>query len=203
MASLILILPAVGNLPALGSPHLWILLILAMLASLFQPDYNPFSIAFIPGDRGTGAQIIWSIYLIQLTAVLEAVYLRYPQGFVWDVVAFLALVGCITGLAVRTWATVTLGHFFTMHISIAANQVVVSHGPYAIVRHPSYLGGFILCLSAVIFLHAWYAAAAAMLILPLAFLRRIHFEEQLLLNELGEDYAAYCRSTKSLIPLIL
>jgi protein-S-isoprenylcysteine O-methyltransferase len=202
MASLIVILPALGNMLVLGAAHLWILLVIAMLASVLQPDYNPFGIVFSSGDRGTGAQIIWSIYLVQLAAILEATYLRCPQSIVWDTAAYLSLIGCMIGLFIRTWAVVTLGKFFTMHISISENHVVVSHGPYALVRHPSYLGALILSLSAVILLHAWYAVIAAMLILPFAFLRRIHFEEERLLDALGDDYEAYRRRTKKIIPYI-
>lgn len=202
MASLIVILPALGNMPVLGAAHLWILLVIAMLASVLQPDYNPFRIVFSSGDRGTGAQIIWSVYVVQLAAILEAAYLRYPESTRWDGAAYLALSGCVIGLFIRTWAVVALGRFFTMYISIAENHVVVSHGPYALVRHPSYLGAFILSLSAVVFLHAWYAAMAAMLILPSAFLRRIHFEEKTLLDELGKDYEAYCSRTKKIVPYV-
>ena len=202
MASLIVILPALGNTPVLGAAHLWILLVIAMLASVLQPHYNPFGIVFSSGDRGTGAQIIWSVYLVQLAASLEATYLRCPQSIVWDAAAYLAVIGCMIGLSIRTWAVVTLGKFFTMHISIAESQVVVSHGPYALVRHPSYLGALILSLSAALFLHAWYAVIAALLILPLAFLRRIHLEEKRLLDALGEDYEAYRRRTKKIIPYL-
>jgi protein-S-isoprenylcysteine O-methyltransferase Ste14 len=203
MASIIVVLPALGNPSVFGASHLWIVMVIAILASVLQPDYHPVGIVFSSGDRGTGAQIIWSVSLVQLLAVLEATYLRFPQSMVWDAAADLALIGCLTGLSLRTWAVVTLGKLFTMHISISENHQVVCHGPYELVRHPSYLGGLILSLSAVILLHAWYAALLAIVILPLAFLRRIHFEEKRLLSALGEDYESYRMRTKQkLIPCV-
>ncbi len=204
LVSTIVILPALGNMEILHAPHLWILLGIGTLASVLQPAYNPFSILLKTGDRGTGAQIIWSIYLVQLAATLEAAYLRYPQSIAWDSVAYIALIGCVIGLSIRTWAVVILGDFFTMHISIEKDHIIISKGPYALVRHPSYLGAYILYLSAAVFLHAWYAALiAATLLLPFAFLRRIHFEENRLLEEFGEDYEDYRKRTYKIIPFLL
>ena len=203
LVSTIVIIPALGNADILRAPHLWILLGIGTLASVLQPAYNPLSIFLKSGDQGTGAQIIWSIYLVQLAATLEATYLRYPQSIAWDAVAYIALIGCLIGLSIRTWAIVTLGDLFTMHISIEKDHTIVNKGPYALVRHPSYLGAFILYLSAAVFLHAWYAAFVALtLLLPSAFLRRIHFEEKRLLDEFGEDYEAYRRRTYKIIPFL-
>lgn len=204
LVSTIVIFPALGNTEILHAPHLWILLGIGTLASVLQPAYNPLSIFLKTGDQGTGAQIIWSIYLIQLAATLEASYLRYPQSIAWDSTAYLALIGCTIGLFIRTWAVVTLGDLFTMHISIKKDHIIISKGPYALVRHPSYLGAYILYLSAAVLLHAWYAAfVAATLLLPFAFLRRIHFEENRLLEEFGKDYDAYRKTTYKIIPFVL
>lgn len=202
MASFVVILPALGNAEILQAAHLWILLGIGVLASVLQPAYNPLAILFSSGDRGTGAQIIWSIYLVQLVATLEAAYLRYPNSVAWDVAALIALGGCIVGLAIRTWAVLTLGELFTMHISIEKNHQVIRTGPYSLIRHPSYLGAFILYLSAAAFLHSWYAAIAILVLLPLAFLRRIRVEEERLQAEFGLDYEAYSKQSKKIIPFV-
>lgn len=202
MASLVVIAPALGNPNILASAHLWILLGLGVSASVLQPAYNPLAILFSSGDRGTGAQIIWSVYLVQLAATLEAAYLRYPHSVAWDAAALIALSGCVVGLAIRTWAVLTLGPLFTMHISIEKDHQVIRNGPYAFVRHPSYLGAFVLYLSAAAFLHAWYATLAALIVLPLAFLRRIGVEEERLRAEFGLDYEIYAMKSKKIIPFV-
>ncbi len=173
---LVFILPALGNLEILRAPQTSILVVFGVLASVLQPGYNPFTITAKPRDRGTGAQIIWSVYIAQLAAILEAAYLRYPQSVQWDIVATIALVFMMLGLSLRTWAVVALGNLFTMHISIQKNHSVVRKGPYKFVRHPSYLGAFILYISTAVFLHAWFSVLVTTLILPFAFLRRIRFD---------------------------
>jgi len=197
---LVFILPALGNLEILRAPQTSILVVFGVLASVLQPGYNPFTITAKPRDRGTGAQIIWSVYIAQLAAILEAAYLRYPQSVQWDIVATIALVFMMLGLSLRTWAVVALGNLFTMHISIQKNHSVVRKGPYKFVRHPSYLGAFILYISTAVFLHAWFSVLVTTLILPFAFLRRIRFEEELLKEELGEEYESYRAEVKKILP---
>ncbi len=200
IAAFVVILPAIGNPAILRAAHLWILLATGVLASLLQPDYQPFGIAAKPQDRGTGAQIIWSVYIVQVVAIGEATYFRYPRSVDWDAIALAALAVMGAGLALRTWAVMTLGPLFTMHIAIGSQHRLVREGPFRVVRHPSYLGALLLYTAATIFLHAWVALVAALLLLPLAFARRIHYEEQLLLAAFGPDYEHYRQQVQTLLP---
>lgn len=197
---LVIILPVLGNTEILRAPHLWILILLGILASIFQPSYNPFTITVKPKDKGTGAQIIWSVYLTQLAAVLEVTYLRYPHSVQWDLTASIAVGAAVFGLALRTWAVLTLGSLFTMHIDIQKDHSIVTKGPFKIVRHPSYLGAFIMYVATIVFLHAWFSVIIAALVLPFAFLRRIYYEEELLKERFGEEYKAYRRQVKRFLP---
>lgn len=197
---LVVVLPVLGKIEILRAPNLWILILLGILASIFQPSYNPFNITAKPNDKGTGAQIIWSVYLTQLVAILEATYLRYPRSMQWDLTASIAIGAAVFGLALRTWAVLTLGSLFTMYIDVQEDHSIVTKGPYKIVSHPSYLGAFIMYMATIIFIHAWFSVIIAALVLPFAFLRRIHYEEELLKGRFGEEYEAYRRQVKRFLP---
>jgi len=200
IAFLVVALPVSGKIEILRAPHLWILMLLGILASLLQPGYNPITITTKAKDKATGAQIIWSVYLTQLLAILEATYWRYPASVQWNTVTTVALIAALGGLALRTWAVLMLGPLFTMHIDIQPNHQVITGGPYRIVRHPSYLGAFIMYVATIVFLQAWLSAITAIVMLPLAFFRRIHYEEELLETELGHDYNDYARRVRRFIP---
>ena len=200
ISSLVLVIRSIGNIVILCTPHIWILLIFGVLASILQPAYNPFTITVKAKDGGTGAQIIWSVYITQLALILESAYLRYPESVEWDIVAYSALVSMAAGLALRTWAVLILGNLFTMHIEIQEGHTVICTGPYRCVRHPSYLGAFIMYLSTTIFFHAWFSMAAALFLLPLAFYRRICYEDRMLINEFGSEYESYRSKVKGFIP---
>ncbi|MBC8453786.1 isoprenylcysteine carboxylmethyltransferase family protein [PVC group bacterium] len=197
-----MVLPTLGNIEILYTANIWLLVLLGVLASLLQPAYNPFTITVKPKDKGTGAQIIWSVYLVQFAALLEAAYLRYPRSVQWDILAAIGFAGAVLGLSFRSWSVLTLGNLFTMHIDIQEEHSVIQKGPYKIVRHPSYLGAFIMYISTTVFLHSWFALIIALLILPCAFLRRIHYEEILLKKELGKEYEEYSTKVKRFLPWI-
>ncbi len=200
VASSIVILPVVGNTAILRTPHMWILILIGLLGSLFQPQYNPFKQSPDNKDKGTANQIIWSIYISQLAAILEASYFRYPESVSWNILTTIALLLMIAGLFIRSWAFFTLGNYFIWHIVVQKDQKVISSGPYVYIRHPGYFGALVTYVSTALFLHAWFSLALSAVILPAAFIRRIDHEEAELKNSLGAAYESYSGSVKRFIP---
>ena len=49
------------------------------------------------------------------------------------------------GTALRWWAIVHLGRFFSVDVAIVCDHRVVETGPYRVVRHPSYTGLLLQC----------------------------------------------------------
>jgi protein-S-isoprenylcysteine O-methyltransferase len=199
---IVVILPCAGNPDFLKTPQAWILVATGIIASLFQPVYNPFRKAPDSRDRGTASQIIWSIYLTQLAVILEASYVRYPESVLWNTSTTVSFLLIIAGLFIRTWAVFTLGKFFTWHIASGKDQTVIVTGPYAYIRHPGYSGAFLTYASTAIFLHSWYSLIPSSIILWMAFVRRIRHEENELKEKIGEPYTNYCLKVKRLIPFI-
>jgi protein-S-isoprenylcysteine O-methyltransferase len=200
VSSTIAIIPVLGNRQMLSSPQVWIIFAVGILASVFQPGYNIVKDISESRDNGTELQIIWSVYITQLLAIIEAAYFRFPESVKWDLFASVSLIIILSGLAVRTWAIYTLGNYFTMHLSIQKGHKVILNGPYKYVRHPSYAGAFLIYAGIPILLHAWVAFIIAAIILPIAWIRRIHYEEKMLIEELGEEYNSYRKSVKKIIP---
>jgi protein-S-isoprenylcysteine O-methyltransferase len=104
------------------------------------------------------------------------------------------------GLAVRWWAIVTLGRFFTVDVVVEKDHEVVQRGPFRFVRHPSYTGVLLAFLGWAMTLWNWVAMAVVLVPIFVAFLRRMNVEEEALSRALGERYLDYMRRTKRLIP---
>ncbi|KAG1886271.1 hypothetical protein F4604DRAFT_1646901 [Suillus subluteus] len=64
----------------------------------------------------------------------------------------LGTVLAITGGLVRWWCYRTLGRFFTFQLSVRKGHHIVTTGPYAVIRHPSYTAG-IIHLIGILILH--------------------------------------------------
>jgi protein-S-isoprenylcysteine O-methyltransferase Ste14 len=112
----------------------------------------------------------------------------------------LSLAVLIFGLAIRLTAIITLGKSFSANVAIRTEQTVQRTGLYRIVRHPSYLGLLLIFLAVGLHTHNWLGLALVLVPTTLALLYRIRIEEAALLDHFGEDYAAYSRETKRLIP---
>jgi protein-S-isoprenylcysteine O-methyltransferase len=104
------------------------------------------------------------------------------------------------GLAVRWWAIVTLGRFFTVDVTIEQDHQLVERGPFRLVRHPSYTGVLLAFVGWTLTLGNWAAILVVLLPIFAVFVRRMNVEEEALRNALGEKYAAYMRRTKRLVP---
>ncbi|KAL0950388.1 hypothetical protein HGRIS_010348 [Hohenbuehelia grisea] len=62
-------------------------------------------------------------------------------------VSFPFIVGlalCMSATALRLWCYRTLGRFFTFEVTLKPAHTLVTEGPYAYTRHPSYTGIFII-----------------------------------------------------------
>jgi protein-S-isoprenylcysteine O-methyltransferase len=185
---------------ALNVPQLWIVVFANVLANVFQPSYRLFEGSRTPQDRGTARQILWTVYATQILAVIELFYRRrVPPPFNWATIITAAPIAL--GLVLRIWAVVTLGRWFTWNVTVQPGQVLVTDGPYRVIRHPSYTGAWLIFVGSCVLLRSYAAALVASMMLLLAFSRRIRHEESLMLASFPE-YKAYKEMTGSLLPRI-
>ena len=152
-------------------------------------------------DRGTqaaslGATIAGLLAAWLIDAILPEVIPANEHGpFLLGGAVFVA-----AGVALRIWAIRALGRFFTCQVMTHSDQRVIAEGPYRFVRHPAYTALLISCLGVGI-ATAHPLSVVVVIVLPLVgLLRRIAVEEAALETSLGDDYVAFCRTRKRLIP---
>lgn len=153
-------------------------------------------------DRG-------SLIFLRLCTIPAVLFLVYSPRIAPGAQIRPPLVPVVAGLvifsageALRVWAKVALGRYFTYTVQTSSDQPVITSGPYRFVRHPSYTG---LLLIEIGFGAAWgnwlgLAVLTVMTLVGLAY--RIHVEENALLADLGDRYRSYAEDHKRLIPLL-
>jgi protein-S-isoprenylcysteine O-methyltransferase len=153
-------------------------------------------------DRGS-LVLLWVVIVLTvnlayfLPSLVPSLGFGPSEGFVNGGTALFA-----AGLALRWYAIVYLGRFFTVNVAISRDHRLIDSGPYRLIRHPSYTGALMAFVGLGFSLHNW-ASLAAMVIPPLvAFSWRIRVEEQALLQALGEPYRDYMHRTRRLVPAI-
>ena len=153
-------------------------------------------------DRGS-LSLLWIVILASVTLAFNAAH-ALPAAGMGEVptLRFLGIVIFAAGLAIRWYAIVHLGRFFTVNVVIAAGHRLIDTGPYRFVRHPSYTGALMAFLGLALCLANWASLVILLVPIFLVFLRRMHVEEGALLQALGDQYRDYMRRTKRLIPAV-
>jgi protein-S-isoprenylcysteine O-methyltransferase len=153
--------------------------------------------------------MLWVVIAVSIMAGVFVARSRSLRAVMWpfelpqsDWIPALAVVLFALGLAVRWWAIVTLGRFFTVDVTVEKDHELVECGPFRWVRHPSYTGVLLAFVGWALTLRNWVAILVVLVPIFVAFVRRMNVEEQALTGALGGRYQDYMRRTKRLVPFI-
>lgn len=148
----------------------------------------------------------WRSYLPLLLIVLfilalqEFKYLHASHSLdrLWEM---MCLAISLSGLGIRI-LTIGCVPFGTSgrNIKYQAADVLNTTGMYSIVRHPLYLGNFIIWLGLSLFLRLWWFSALIILIFWLYYERIIFAEEMFLEERFGEKFLQWSQKTPAFIP---
>ncbi len=148
-------------------------------------------------DRGSAIVILIGGYaLLFIDYELRSNQIGLVTGS-WLIAGWLI---ALSGICLRYWALAVLGRFYTARVAAQDGQALVQHGPYRIVRHPSYSGGLLILFGFGFALNTWVGAVIGAITLFLIYAYRIAVEEKLMLETFGSAYREYARKTRRLIP---
>lgn len=161
-------------------------------------------------NRGGTRQDRGSFYVVIVTAVIGifgafALAKNVPSADFsrarWEI--FIAgIVIVLLGIALRQWAVLALGKFFTVQVQVKSDQTVVDTGPYRWVRHPSYSAIITSFVGVGVALENWLSLAVLIVVPTIGLVVRIRVEERALLEALGEPYRRFSASRARLIPKV-
>jgi protein-S-isoprenylcysteine O-methyltransferase Ste14 len=106
------------------------------------------------------------------------------------------------GFMIRIYSILTLRQYFTYAVAKVENHKIIDTGLYSVIRHPGYLGQFIIFIGISTSISNWLSVLLMMIPVTLGYLYRIKVEEKFMVEQLGEDYLNYQERTKRLIPMI-
>lgn len=128
--------------------------------------------------------------------------------FVWNIWNIIGLFFLIAGGIIEFWVRKLLvkkadfsDQLFTMLLKINFKHQLLKIGPFKYVRHPLYTGMLIQGTGMGLLSQSIYGSL--FILIGLAFLiPRIQIEEIMLIEEFGNEYREYQKSTKKIIPFV-
>jgi len=119
-------------------------------------------------------------------------------GFTQAVAAMI----CVCGLLVAIWARRTLAGNWSSHVTFKQNHELIRTGPYRFVRHPIYTGILLMGLGVAIEmgrLRSWLG----LLLWFIGLWIKLKQEESLMLQHFPDQYPAYCKQVRALVPFVI
>jgi protein-S-isoprenylcysteine O-methyltransferase Ste14 len=126
--------------------------------------------------------------------------LRVTSGVAYIDLAGTALM--VAGVALAIWSRRVLGTNWSGAVRITEGQHLVRTGPYAVVRNPIY-SGIALSMFGTALVAGTIGGLLGFALVVTSLWQKGRMEEQFLLAEFGEAYAAYQREVKFMIPFIV
>ena len=148
----------------------------------------------------------WVVAAFGVLGILDAYLPAYTDRidfltFGGEGMRWLGVLLYTVGGVLRLAPVFVLGRRFSGLVAIQPEHRLVTRGLYGIIRHPSYLGLFVLMLGWGLAFRSGVGVVIAVLSL-LVLLARIEAEERLLSETFGAEYAAYRARTSRLIPCV-
>lgn len=105
------------------------------------------------------------------------------------------------GLLFAVWARHHLGANWSRAVTLKVDHELITSGPYALVRHPIYTGMLLGFLGCAVARGEWRGLLAVVLVF-IAFWRKLKLEERWMRAQFGEVYLFYARRVAALVPYI-
>jgi protein-S-isoprenylcysteine O-methyltransferase Ste14 len=180
----------------------WYAAYLLLLGALFvrfrNPRTPPRVVPIPPPDEPLGLVRLHhrAVYVVLAATPIEALVLGpHPAG------RLVGLVVMAAGVLLYRWGAVALGEALSPFLSPVPGGQLVRGGPYALVRHPMYLGQMMIVLGAPLLLGARVSMVLA--IGALGVIARRMEREDARLRAALPGYDAYAATTKRLLPWLL
>lgn len=125
---------------------------------------------------------------------IQALLIPFPPWLRW-LGFFLGL----TSLALMAWTQVELGTQWSAQLQLREEHHLVTTGPYARVRHPMYTAMFGWGIALALVTAHWIFVVLAVLAIA-GVIARVPREEQMMIEEFGEEYRAYMQRTGRFFP---
>lgn len=170
----------------------YILMLLWLATEVFYKQRLPSNETDKKDKDKSSLNILWVIIILSISLSIFVSYIRFST---LDLTI-------VKDQWIGIFIVRSLGKYFTVDVTIREDHKIKKDGFYGVLRHPSYAASLLTFLGLGLYLNNWLSLIIACVPPFLAFSYRIAVEEKALVEQFGQDYLDYRKSTKKLIPYI-
>jgi protein-S-isoprenylcysteine O-methyltransferase Ste14 len=109
----------------------------------------------------------------------------------------------IIGAVVVFWrAHADLGLNWSPTLEIREKHELITRGIYSVIRHPMYASQVLWSLAQILLLQNWIVGFSSLIVFIPFYFMRVRAEEQLMLEQFGEQYRSYMQKVGGVFPKI-
>lgn len=154
-------------------------------------------------EKSSFKKILFSVVAsIAVTVIFTYLDLFNIESGVGAAMKWTGIATYILGIGLRYIGTVYLGKYFTRDIQVSSDMELVSDGPYRILRHPLYLGLFLLSTGVPLFFRNPVALLFATISVGKTINDRMDMEEKSMEEAMGDTYRQWKKNRYRFIPYI-
>ena len=158
----------------------------------------------IRSARGILENVLLTISLTGLGVVpLVYVFTAFPRFADYPFRPLLASLGLLFVFAAWILFYLThqaLGRYWSISLEVRESHQLVTYGIYRNIRHPMYTAFWLWAVAQALLLPNWFAGLAGLFGFGTLFFGRVRREEQMMIENFGDQYRAYMKRTCRLIP---
>lgn len=188
----------------------WILLALVLVMRVFfawrvrraSERVLPDRAAIQREGRVMFAVRVVAFFLLLALLVFYAIDPPWIAALDFGLPPWLRWLGFILGLAslgLWTWVQIALDTLWSAQLQLRQDHHLVTTGPFARMRHPMYTAMCGWGVSLALVTASWIFAIVALIVFPVFFLR-VPREEQMMIQQFGDEYLDYMRRTGRFLP---
>jgi protein-S-isoprenylcysteine O-methyltransferase Ste14 len=106
----------------------------------------------------------------------------------------------VAGLWLFYLSHADLGTNWSVTLQVREQHRLITQGVYRRIRHPMYSALLLYGLGQALVVPNWVAGPSYLVSFVILFAFRVRAEEQMMLEEFGDEYGAYMAKTKRLVP---
>ncbi len=125
----------------------------------------------------------------------------YPISHTWSPILGWSGAALFVSAIYLLWRThADLGINFSPKLQLRKEHSLITDGIFKNIRHPMYTAHFLWSLAQILLLQNWIAGWGFLVTLLPLYLVRIEEEEEMMVDEFGDQYRLYMRQTGRLLP---